>query len=225
MPHVSSDYGPRPRPKPGASTFHRGLDLTGFSSILAAGDGIVIGAGVIRGWEGGGLQVVIDHGNGVVTRYMHLASISTSVGKRATRGVKIGVMGKTGTATGVHLHFEVRLNGVSVDPATYLPPRLPATATSTVVNAGREVKDKLTNKQGDIPMDGIIVDPKGNYFLLDSFGAANIATLKDGGVTNGELVSMANQYGVKKLTQRNFDLAAMVARRRGDANVARLRAA
>ncbi len=95
---------------------HNGIDIAGMpqgSSTLAAADGVV----TYSGWKGsGGNAVVIDHLNGYVTVYFHHVSIDVSVGQRVVRGQRIGGMGTTGNSTGVHLHFEVHLNGRVLNP-------------------------------------------------------------------------------------------------------------
>ena len=68
-----------------------------------------------------GYYVVVDHGNGYTTLYAHFSSIAVSVGQRVSQGQVLGAGGRTGYATGNHLHFEVHLNGVTVNPLVYLP--------------------------------------------------------------------------------------------------------
>ena len=67
-----------------------------------------------------GNMLVIDHGHGMITRYAHLDTILKEVGDRVRRGDRVALMGNTGRSTGPHLHYEVRLNGVPVDPETYI---------------------------------------------------------------------------------------------------------
>lgn len=102
------------------NSFHQGLDLgTGSANIptYAAEAGTVITAG----WSNSaGNWIVIDHGNGLVTKYMHHDKIYVSVGDHVEKGQQIGLSGTTGNSTGNHLHFQVEVNGVSVDPAAYL---------------------------------------------------------------------------------------------------------
>ena len=98
---------------------HAGIDIAGSGSISAAQSGTVVAAEFHSGW---GNYVKIDHGNGLETLYAHMerGSIPVSVGDTVSQGQTIGTMGQTGSATGVHLHFEVYVNGVQVDPAPYL---------------------------------------------------------------------------------------------------------
>ncbi|HZK54624.1 MAG TPA: peptidoglycan DD-metalloendopeptidase family protein [Desulfosporosinus sp.] len=100
--------------------FHHGLDIAIPSGklIRAARAGKVIKAD----WFGVyGLTVMIDHGNGVQTLYAHNSKIMVKVGDIVTGGDEISLSGSTGNSTGPHLHFEIRLNGRTVDPQSYLP--------------------------------------------------------------------------------------------------------
>ena len=101
--------------------YHKGLDIatTYGTPILAADSGRV----VVAGWpanEGYGNRVMIDHGNGYVTLYAHMAKVSVSVGQTVKRGDQIGQEGSTGRSTGPHLHFEIRRGGVAINPGDYL---------------------------------------------------------------------------------------------------------
>jgi murein DD-endopeptidase MepM/ murein hydrolase activator NlpD len=98
---------------------HEGIDIAASSGtpIWAAAAGTVIHAG----WLGGyGNLVVVDHGNGLATAYAHASAILVSVGQHVGQGETIALVGTTGNSTGPHLHFEVRVNGVAVDPLLYL---------------------------------------------------------------------------------------------------------
>ncbi|MBO8165110.1 MAG: peptidoglycan DD-metalloendopeptidase family protein [Brevibacillus sp.] len=109
--YISSGFGMR------WGRMHQGIDIAGSGSIYAADNGRVVSAG----WNGGyGNAVVIDHGNGIQTLYGHMKSISVKPGDVVAKGKVIGVMGSTGNSTGVHLHFEVRKNGVAQNPLRYL---------------------------------------------------------------------------------------------------------
>ena len=92
------------------------------TSIRAFGAGTVIEAGPRGGY---GNLVVIDHGNGITSRYAHQSSLDVEVGQVVTAGDVIGRVGSTGASTGPHLHFEIRRDGVSRDPAPYLSSSAP----------------------------------------------------------------------------------------------------
>lgn len=110
---ITSGFGPR------WGRMHEGLDIAGGSGtpIAAAAAGTVIVAGANGGY---GNLIVVDHGGGVSTAYAHLSSIAVSPGQRVGQGTVVGGMGTTGRSTGVHLHFEVRVNGSAVNPLGYL---------------------------------------------------------------------------------------------------------
>lgn len=111
---LSSAFGPR---SAGAGPFHGGLDLyTGSPRpVLAAGDGRVESILQQRGY---GLVILIDHRNGVSTRYAHLSAIAPDIrpGAHVLAGEEIARTGRTGNATAVHLHYEILVNGRAVDP-------------------------------------------------------------------------------------------------------------
>lgn len=115
----SSDFGYRTDPFHGGGAFHAGLDLTGHTgdAIHAAADGVVVRAGW---WAGYGKVVVIDHGNGLETRYGHLSRFHVKEGDVIRQGQVIGGMGSTGRSTGTHLHFEVRVDGKALNPQPFL---------------------------------------------------------------------------------------------------------
>jgi murein DD-endopeptidase MepM/ murein hydrolase activator NlpD len=114
---VSSRFGYRADPFHGMQRFHAGLDFAAAygREVPAAAPGRVVSAG----YEGGyGLSVVVDHGQGVQTRYAHLSSVAVAAGQELARSEIVGRVGRSGRATGPHLHFEVALDGRKVDPAT-----------------------------------------------------------------------------------------------------------
>jgi murein DD-endopeptidase MepM/ murein hydrolase activator NlpD len=116
---ITSPYGYRQNPFGGAPDFHPGLDIAApmGTTVTAAASGTVISAG----WYGGyGNYILIDNGGGMATGYGHLSQIFVSAGQQVQKGQAIGAVGSTGHSTGPHLHFEVRLNGKTTDPAAYL---------------------------------------------------------------------------------------------------------
>ncbi len=110
---VVSGYGMR------WGRMHEGIDIAASTGtpIWAAAAGTVIHAG----WLGGyGNLVVVDHGNGLATAYAHASAILVAVGQQVAQGETISLVGSTGNSSGPHLHFEVRVNGIAVDPLLYL---------------------------------------------------------------------------------------------------------
>lgn len=116
----NDSYGPRIHPISGKQTVHAGLDLkaTYGVDIVAAEDGVVTYSQYNNG--GYGYFVIIDHGNGLTTAYAHNSSLNVKVGETVKRGQVIAKAGSTGYSTGVHSHFEVRINGNHTDPVPYL---------------------------------------------------------------------------------------------------------
>ncbi|MCR4845895.1 MAG: peptidoglycan DD-metalloendopeptidase family protein [Eubacterium sp.] len=116
---ISCGFGPRVAPTAGASTYHKGIDIGCASGapIVAAADGVVSFTGY---FGGGGNTVIIDHGNGISTLYMHMSGFAVGPGANVTAGTTIGYAGSTGVSTGPHLHFAVTVGGSYVDPMGYL---------------------------------------------------------------------------------------------------------
>lgn len=116
---ISSLYGYRIHPITGKRRFHEGLDIAANygNGVYAYTDGKVVQAG----WNGGyGNCILIDHGNGLKTRYGHLSKFLVRVGQRVKTGERIGAVGSTGNSTGPHLHFEVIKWGRTQNPLNYL---------------------------------------------------------------------------------------------------------
>lgn len=116
---VTSDYGPRTSPTNGASSNHKGIDIGAAygADIVAADGGTVL---VATYSSSGGNYVIIDHGGGLCTVYMHASSLTVSAGQTVSKGRVIAKVGSTGISTGNHLHFGVTLNGVYVSPWGYV---------------------------------------------------------------------------------------------------------
>lgn len=116
---ISDDYGNRIHPTLGVQQFHNGLDMAAPSGspILAADSGVVIAAAYSSSM---GNYIMINHGSGLYTIYMHASALYVSSGQTVTRGEKIAAVGSTGRSTGPHLHFSVRRNGSYVNPWNFL---------------------------------------------------------------------------------------------------------
>ena len=116
---ITSKFGYRISPFTGKREFHKGLDIGARkkSPIIAAADGVITYVGR-KGLLG--RVVVIDHGHGVVTRYGHVHKAMKKRGESVKRGDVIALVGNTGRTTGSHLHYEVLLNGIPVNPRKYI---------------------------------------------------------------------------------------------------------
>lgn len=115
----TSGYGVRYDPFNGGTAMHAGIDMAGpvGEPIYASADGVVDQAGWASGY---GNMVELDHGKGIETRYGHMSRLLVRAGQKVKRGQKIGLMGSTGRSTGSHLHYEVRIDGHSVNPLPFL---------------------------------------------------------------------------------------------------------
>jgi murein DD-endopeptidase MepM/ murein hydrolase activator NlpD len=118
---INNEFGFRRNPFGGRTyEFHSGMDIDGERGdlVIAPANGTIVKAG----YEGGyGYMVEIDHGNGLTTRYGHLAKVNVENGTPVTRGQLIGFVGSTGRSTGPHLHYEVRINDRPINPRHFLP--------------------------------------------------------------------------------------------------------
>lgn len=116
---ITSGFGSRSAPVPGASTYHKGIDIgaASGSAIVAAASGRVTTAAYS---SSAGNYVVISHGNGVSTVYMHASALYVAEGAAVSAGDTIAAVGSTGFSTGPHLHFGVIVNGSYVNPSGYV---------------------------------------------------------------------------------------------------------
>lgn len=115
---LSSRFGYRKHPIHGDQRLHAGIDIAGGGPIRAAKGGVVRTASYHNSF---GYHVIIDHGGGMSTLYAHLQpGLNVAPGQNVSQGQQLGIMGTTGSSTGVHLHFEVHINGSPVDPIPYI---------------------------------------------------------------------------------------------------------
>ncbi len=117
--NITSGFGRRSSPTKGASTFHKGIDISASTGdkVIAAASGEVV---ISEYSYSAGNYIMINHGSGLFTIYMHLSKRLVSVGDEVNQGQQIGKAGSTGYSTGTHLHFGVRKNGDYVDPRNYV---------------------------------------------------------------------------------------------------------
>ena len=116
---VTASFGERIDPFNGEGAFHSGVDISAIvgSAVIAPADGSVTFADYLGGY---GRTIMVDHGHGISTRYGHLSSFAVTAGQYVHRGDTIGYVGTSGRTTGPHLHYEVRINDVPVNPYKYL---------------------------------------------------------------------------------------------------------
>jgi len=116
---ITGSFGERVDPFNGEGAFHSGVDISCHygQQVIAPSDGIVTYADFYSGY---GRMIVIDHGNGVTTRYGHLSGLAVADGQSVRRGQVIGYVGLSGRSTGPHLHYEVRIHDTPVNPHKFL---------------------------------------------------------------------------------------------------------
>ena len=119
MGRVTSSFGERIDPFNGEGAFHRGVDISCDygEPVIAPADGEVAFADFMNGY---GRAIILEHGHGLSTLYGHLSSFAVVAGQQIHRGDIIGYIGDSGRSTGPHLHYEVRINDVPVNPYKYL---------------------------------------------------------------------------------------------------------
>ncbi len=119
MGRISSSFGERLDPFNGEGAFHAGLDIAAAygTSVRAPADGVIAKAGPANGY---GREIIVDHGGNVTTIYGHLSGYAVVAGQLVKQGQVIGYIGSAGRSTGPHLHYEVRINNIPVNPHKYL---------------------------------------------------------------------------------------------------------
>ena len=151
---ITSTFGFRFGPRTGKLERHGGWDIataTG-TPVLASASGKVIAAGFSN--VGYGLHVVVDHGNGLKTLYGHLSQMDVKLDDEITLGAQIGLVGSTGNSTGPHLHYEVRLSDVPVDPGPFVDrarPEIPLLEPTTPEAKDGETKPSEPTASGSTP--------------------------------------------------------------------------
>ncbi|MFV0291303.1 MAG: M23 family metallopeptidase [Mangrovibacterium sp.] len=117
--YLASGYGYRIDPVYKVSKFHQGMDFAApiGTPIYATGNGVVDRVQILNG--GYGKNIIIDHGYGYETMYAHMHTVKVTDGEKITRGQLIGTVGNSGKSTGPHLHYEVRKDGVAMNPQYY----------------------------------------------------------------------------------------------------------
>lgn len=138
-----SGFGMRIHPIHKVKKFHKGLDFTApqGTDIQATGDGKVIS--INKTGSGFGKHLVIDHGFGYKTLYAHMHTISVKEGQTVKKGQKIGIVGNTGTSTAPHLHYEVWLNGVAINPIDYVLDGLTASEYQELVKRAAQANQSF----------------------------------------------------------------------------------
>jgi murein DD-endopeptidase MepM/ murein hydrolase activator NlpD len=116
---TASGFGRRIHPIYKIIKFHYGMDFTApaGTDVYATGNGTVVG--VISAQRGLGKNIIIEHGFGYTSIYAHLSNFNVKVGQKVKRGDIIGFVGSTGTSVANHLHYEIKINGINVDPVNY----------------------------------------------------------------------------------------------------------
>jgi murein DD-endopeptidase MepM/ murein hydrolase activator NlpD len=116
---VTGSFGERIDPFNGEGAFHNGVDISSSygQPVMAAADGVVEFADLFGGY---GRAIIVEHGRGISTRYGHLSGFAVTVGQPVHRGDILGYVGLSGRSTGPHLHYEVRINDIPVNPHKYL---------------------------------------------------------------------------------------------------------
>jgi murein DD-endopeptidase MepM/ murein hydrolase activator NlpD len=146
---MSSGYGMRVHPVLGRRKRHKGIDLaapTG-TPVFATADGSIARADRSRSY---GLVIYIDHGADLETRYAHLSKLLVADGQRVKKGDLIGYVGSTGRSTGPHLHYEVRVAGVAVNPIPYMKDETQSSALAfeSDATAGERKRPGMVGGQG-----------------------------------------------------------------------------
>ncbi len=145
---LTSGFGYRRAPIRGASRNHKGIDIGGpiGTPIYATADGVV---SLVKWGRGYGKYIKLEHGNEIQTRYAHLSAFNVKFGQRVKKGDVIGYMGSTGRSTGSHLHYEVRIGGVAVNPTAFLAPAKNDRNVSKTLLAAKDIDTTAQGGPGE----------------------------------------------------------------------------
>lgn len=196
--YISSKYGPRV--VEGVSGFHSGIDIAGSlnqhviiatrpGTVTYAGDGCPsVGSYGNRCGGGYGNYVMIDHGDGTASVYAHMynGSIAVKNGDKVKQGQKLGMMGSSGSSTGSHLHFEIRINGERVDPLQYINAENPRPSAS--VGEGYE--------EGSSNMQSVCLSLKKSGFSTNAVAAIMVNINAESGFRTTALGDNGTSYGL-----------------------------
>lgn len=221
-PPISSPFGWRVHPVTGVRKLHAGCDFTGYALVRSVAAGTVVAVGTPRGWEGGGIQVWVQH-DGFLSRSMHLKSAPpVKLGDIIPEGRILGVMGMTGTATGVHHHLEIVVSGAQVDPVPFITQRLGGQA------AGGNNRPAPTPQPEEPEMSmQTIRHPNGTIYFVDELGADHLGDYKTADIGLGEFLDANAEVfgGAENVSAREFDIAVAIATRRWERKKAEIVAA
>lgn len=221
-PYISSKFGKRKSPGGIGTTDHKGIDipLSLGRALVAVADGTVIYRGYRGGW---GNHVQVRH-NGFIATYSHLKSSTVvKVGQKVREGQRVGDVGMTGNTTGPHVHFEIIVAGVYVDPDAFLSARVSSGQLSNPTGpkpGGPSIPAPEPEKEA--PTMQYLKDTSGRHFIFDERGAVNIGTLAPKGVTAQQLIKVTtDRHGEPvQVKPAEMDLAVSMARKRAEQNLA-----
>lgn len=134
--YITSEYGVRLSPYDNRRKLHEGIDIANRfgADIIAPADGVVSFAGVKPGY---GRVVILDHRNGIETLYAHGSRLYVNAGAIVHRGQRLAAVGNTGHSTGPHVHYEIRVSGLTVDPCGYILDSACVGRTTRMISRGR----------------------------------------------------------------------------------------
>lgn len=206
---ITSYFGYRNQPIAGATTNHKAIDIAGgidgITNIIAAKDGVVtnVNKNCVRGNNscGGrmGNYIYITHSDGTITRYIHLNTVLVNVNDKVKQGQVIGKMGSTGNSTGVHLDFQIQINGVPVNPLNYVSSDDPRPASKpNNIQGNDNLQTICLNLKQYGYSDNAVAGILGNMKAESGFLPVNTNYIGCDGIVQwcyGRLTNLKNTYG------------------------------